>query len=103
MYMCVFILYMANKRQTIKIILYPLYVNTACINMYIHIQCLCISIIHICMYVHMYVSVCSYMHIYLYCHTLLPLPHADSFSHYLCIYKMHYLLFVVNKCAFYML
>lgn len=51
----------------------------------------------------MYVSVCSYMHIYLYCHTLLPLPHADSFSHYLCIYKMHYLLFVVNKCAFYML
>lgn len=39
-------------------------------------------------------------HLFIHSYIAAPSP-TDSFSHNLCIYKMRYLLFVVNKCAFY--
>lgn len=42
-----------------------------------------------------------YAHLFIHSYVNTPPPPADSFSHNLCIYQMRYLLFVVNKCAFY--
>lgn len=97
MYICVLCIYvyMANKRQTIKIILYPLYISTACINM--HIQRICISV-NVCKYVliHAHLFILSYIVTPAPCRQLLPqLVHLQNALFIVCRKQMRFLYVVV--------